>query len=158
MIHIRRSSKPKALSSPQIKRWKVLLKDFYVKPESERTQNKPPFRIPEMVRLLKQDLQNLFEGKCAYCESRVSASAPTILDHFRPKFNAVDLDGTRSADYYWWLADEWFNLYLACQSCNTMKGSRFPVKGERSKPNSTESEVRMENAMLLDPCFDYPRR
>lgn len=156
MIHIKRTPKPKSLNSPQINKLKQLLKEFYEKPEFEQSQKTAPFSFDPLRKLINQDLQDLFVGKCAYCESRVSASSPTIIEHFRPKSGTIGLDGKKSHQHYWWLAYEWFNLYLPCQSCNMLKGARFPVEGERAKPGSSEKEVRKENAFLLDPCFDYP--
>ena len=95
--------------------------------------------------------EELFGGKCAYCESSIFTSLPEI-DHFRPIRAAVDLDGETVRPGYWWLAYSWQNIYLVCQQCNRNKGSRFPVLGRRAR--SLGDNVAAERAILLDPCAD----
>ena len=73
-------------------------------------------------------LMRLFHEKCAFCESRVSADTPGILDHFRPKWATRGLGREYAPDHYWWLAFAWNNLYLTCPNCNKQRGPRFPVK------------------------------
>lgn len=94
------------------------------------------------------DLERLFSGKCAYCETPVRDVDPWDIDHFRPRNDAIDLRGNVS-DGYWWLAYEWSNLYLACQRCNSSKRSRFPIRGKRAQPGE---DLEIEGALLLDPC------
>ena len=105
-------------------------------------------------------LQELFHQKCAFCETRVGATSRPDLEQFRPKAGALDLEGERSPDHYWWLMFDWENLYPSCPACNRTKGSRFPVVGERAErgadAEATREEVWAERALLLDPCRDHP--
>ena len=103
-----------------------------------------------------QALQDLFFNKCAYCESPIEQSAGVAIEHFRPKSRAVNSNGEVSTNHYWWLTYHWFNLYLACDVCATMKSNRFPVKGKRAPLNADEEELEKEAAMLLDPCRHQP--
>src|SRR5688572_8642628 len=48
---------------------------------------------------VKSALETLFHGKCAYCETRYSASAPVDIEHYRPK-GAVAEDPAHGG--YWW--------------------------------------------------------
>ena len=91
-------------------------------------------------------LKSLFHNKCAYCESPIMVCT---VDHFRPKYLSINLNGTVDADRYWWLAYEWSNLYMSCYFCNMNKGTRFPVAGERAEP---ETPLEQETTLLLDPC------
>jgi uncharacterized protein (TIGR02646 family) len=98
----------------------------------------------------------LFHGKCAFCETEYLSVLPFDVENFRPKGGAIGTDGKLSPLHYWWLAYEWFNLYLICLECNQSKGSRFPVKGARAPIGATEAQIRKEKALLMDPCVDHP--
>lgn len=131
---------------------------------------------------VKQRLEELFHGKCAYCETFYASSAPVDVEHFRPK-GAVD--GEPDHPGYWWLAMSWSNLLPSCIDCNrrrtqptpdqsaslfaladgarrpenvrsvlTGKKDSFPVAGTRALPEA--SDFTAEEALLLDPCVDEP--
>lgn len=65
---------------------------------------------------VKDALHALYHKKCAFCEQRIEVPH---VEHFRPK------------SIYYWLAYSWDNLLLACSTCNSNKGNRFEIKGER---------------------------
>lgn len=120
-----------------------------------------------------------FHGKCAYCESDVLVNQPSDIEHWRPKGAVTNQDGkpvesqirnsktgevvSRTHIGYYWLAYDWTNLLLSCQSCNRVvrlrgqrvgKGAQFPVVGFRAvNPNE---EVN-ERPLLIHPMFDDPR-
>jgi len=49
------------------------------------------------------------------------------VENFRPKASIKELDGTVLREGYWWLANEWENLYLACADCSRLhKVNKFP--------------------------------
>jgi uncharacterized protein (TIGR02646 family) len=104
---------------------------------------------------VKRELMELFSGKCAFCEGKF-ASADFHVEHFRPKSGTLNFDGRVDADYYWWLAYQWENLYLACSFCNVSKGSRFPVRTSRAPFRTSGAELIVEGPLLLDPCIDEP--
>ncbi len=66
---------------------------------------------------IKDQLKEMYQGKCAYCESYVEQM---VVEHYRPKRGG-----------YYWLAFSWDNLLLACPTCNVFKGSVFPVSKAR---------------------------
>jgi uncharacterized protein (TIGR02646 family) len=78
-------------------------------------------------------LTAMFNGKCAYCESPVSGSSQTDIEHYRPKGGISD-----RADHpgYWWLAMDWTNLVLSCMHCN--QGRRQLILD----PSLSEDEIR----------------
>ncbi len=132
-----------------------LLRDFYAKlTPQQRIQRQPKFNANLWARA-RSLLSVVFNDKCAYCESPITAGAGQI-DHFRPKSGAVDLNGEKSPEHYWWLAYEWKNLYLSCLECNLAKGNKFPVKGQRAAIDSGWDEILKEKNILLDPCIDNP--
>lgn len=132
---------------------------------------------------VKRRLEQLFHGKCAYCETYYSASAPVDIEHYRPK-GAVSEDPAHPG--YWWLAMRWDNLLPSCIDCNRKrkqvviqpgislaelqrlsrtadgrpigsgKKDSFPIAagGVRALPELTAFEA--EGALLLDPCRDDP--
>lgn len=95
-----------------------------------------PFKAYKALSVL-QAIELLFNGKCAYCESRYLTSSPTDIEHFRPK---ARISGEPAHTGYWWLASTWTNLLASCIMCNRIKkGQHFdPVTGAwgRSQINS----------------------
>jgi len=78
-------------------------------------------------------LNELFDHKCAFCESRAHSRAY----RFRPTEEAGPIDAApaRFADrghlYYTWLANSWSNIYPICNECRPRSESVFPVIGRR---------------------------
>jgi hypothetical protein len=83
-------------------------------------------------------LLNVFNNKCAYCETPVGRSQ-FHAEHFRPKgqvktkkqvVTIQTLEG-QQFDHpgYFWLAYNWENLLPSCALCNTVKGKKnqFPI-------------------------------
>ena len=121
-----------------------------------RRKRRPPIDY-KILGQFKPHLYALFEHKCAYCESHVEDIKRGDIEHFRPKMNAKDSEGTTSLEHYSWLAYDWDNLYLACKVCNHAKRNSFPVEEGRSKidSNLTVRELRSkEKAYLIDPCYN----
>ena len=115
----------------------------------------PLYKRPEV----HEALLDLFARKCAFCESRISRGATTIIaHHFRPKQEAVAADGQVSRPHYWWLAYAWENLYLACPTCATAAGPRGPVAAERAPVGARGSRLDAEDLLLVDPCRDHPEK
>jgi uncharacterized protein (TIGR02646 family) len=128
-------------------------KSFFKTPPAKRSQERYLFKnIWEETR---EALETLFHNKCAYCESPL-IPGEGLIEHFRPKIEALGLDGTSDPDWYWWLAYRWENLYLSCPTCAGNKLNLFPVVGNRAPINSVGPKLKEEHALLLDPCTDLP--
>ncbi|MCP3959043.1 MAG: hypothetical protein GY719_14425 [bacterium] len=144
---------------------------FQAKSTSEEDSkfNFKAYKEPE----IKAALLRLFHGKCAYCESRFSATQPMDVEHWRPK------------SVYWWLAATWDNLLPSCSDCNrkraqvvlgfrtddlekpktrkgrpeetwlTGKAASFPLAHDSQRATRPDEESR-EQPLLLDPCTDDP--
>ena len=134
---------------------------------------------------VKLRLNALFHGKCAYCETFYSASAPVDVEHYRPK-GAVSEDETHPG--YWWLAMRWDNVLPSCIDCNRKRKQRVPListsladlyrssppasfaSGQSGKKDSfpiaaTGQRLQPEGEgygtelpLLLDPTRDDPQR
>lgn len=114
----------------------------------------PPKDILHSADMLEA-LYNLFKGKCAYCEQKVSQKYGEI-DHFRPMSGAERAKGDVDPKHYVWLALQWENIYLACPACVRSKRNIFPVKKAGSLGANLSTLRRTEGAYLVDPCFDKP--
>ena len=113
------------------------------------------------------------EGKCGYCEMRVTGGQFGDVEHFYPKGEIWELGvdpktwGTEETwsssvkgrertvlctQGYWWLAYDWSNYLLSCAICNeAWKLSYFPVK---NIPRKTPPHKKLkEHVLLLNP-FD----
>lgn len=95
-------------------------------------------------------LDNVFHGKCAYCEIHIERGRQSgDAEHYRPK-GAVNrrVEGRRGLpkvrvkapdgteiDHpgYFWLAYNWRNLLPSCRRCNAEEGKKnqFPVAEDR---------------------------
>lgn len=72
---------------------------------------------------VRHALEQLFFGKCAYCETRYDVSGPVDIEHFRPK---GEVDGAPDHPGYWWLAAVWPNLLPSCVDCNRKRWQHTP--------------------------------
>lgn len=72
---------------------------------------------------VRQTMERLFHGKCAYCESRYDITGPVDIEHYRPK---GEVEG-ESHDGYWWLAGDWDNLLPSCLDCNRRRWHETPT-------------------------------
>lgn len=120
---------------------------------------------------IKDALHMLFHGKCAYCESRYAATQPMDVEHWRPKAEVHEANGTVVRHQYYFLAADWTNLLPSCIDCNRErahevvfpdrtrrrlvlgKGNRFPVQGKRA---SDRVSLPNETVLLLSPYSDSP--
>ena len=72
---------------------------------------------------VRQTMERLFHGKCAYCESRYDITGPVDIEHYRPKGEVEH----EEHDGYWWLAGDWENLLPSCLDCNRRRGQMTPA-------------------------------
>jgi 5-methylcytosine-specific restriction endonuclease McrA len=123
------------------------------------------YRQENVVFSLENDIYNY---KCAFCETDPTAGARLQVEHYRPK-SAVKNEPTHAG--YYWLAYEWTNLLLACSVCNIAKSSHFPIQNERctahqalangdidvSKSHILHDILQNEQPLLLNPEIDSLR-
>lgn len=123
---------------------------------------------------VKQALIELFNGKCAYCESTFLHVYSGDIEHFRPKAEITEASPNTKPGYYW-LAADWDNLLLSCRNCNqklshslygekskkTMgKMNQFPLSNplkyvrKHNNPKGVGEEEPFR--LLLNPCIDNP--
>ncbi|MFT3825152.1 MAG: AAA family ATPase [Chitinophagaceae bacterium] len=161
MIFVDRNtiSHPEVFYSREIEIAQKRLEEFYNRSKDSRSQEKysRPFE-PELRDKFLRALREVFNGKCAYCESIIPLEVTkSEYDHFRPKNGARGFDKEFSTDHYWWLTYEWNNLYYCCPNCNQYKSTWFPIEGERSPINMSYKDIiSFEKALLIDPCIDKP--
>lgn len=81
---------------------------------------------------IKEALNSMFSGRCAYCESSIETVATGHIEHFRPKHRYLSLTYI------------WKNLLLSCPKCNNSshKGTKFPG--------------RLQSGPIIDPSAEDP--
>lgn len=160
MIHIDRNSisVPDVFFSKEIDIARKRLEEFYTHSKAKRGQQRYSRPFEKDLRIpIYEALNNLFNGKCSYCETLVNSSDKRYYDHFRPKSGARGLGDDFADEHYWWLTYRWQNFYLCCNKCNRYKSTWFPVKGPRAAISMPyEQIVKVENALLIDPCNEQP--
>lgn len=110
---------------------------------------------------VKKALAKIYNGKCAYCESKIGVASFVQVEHYRSKKAVKDVKNHQG---YYWLAYEWSNLLAACEQCNIAKSTQFPIKGQRifspsiQKANykATSDYLLAERPYLLNPEIDNP--
>lgn len=157
MIHLDRDAreKPSIFDSTEMHAEQERLTRFYAEPFDLRRQRS--YKInPRLIKQCENAAYALSSDKCAYCETKRSPTSGRNIEWYRPKGGAVGLDGKMSPDHYWWLTYEWSNLVPACTECCHLKGSRFPVEGERSPIGAIGDSLAAERPLLLNPFEDQP--
>lgn len=108
---------------------------------------------------VKQKLSEIYNNKCAYCESKLSLE----VDHYRPKGG---VSGVKNHKGYYWLKYEWSNLLYVCHDCNQLKQTRFPLadggirvffpQRNRNEWLVNSESFKAEKPLLLNPETDHP--
>jgi uncharacterized protein (TIGR02646 family) len=149
---------PPALASRETRVLDDRARAFFERPAKERAQETFAFEDGPLADAeVRAALREAYAGKCAYCETPLGVDA-MLVDRFRPASGALALDGTLSADHYWWLAYTWENLYPSCAECQSFKGGRFPVRAPRAAPGTIGDALRAERPLLLEPRYDDPEQ
>lgn len=122
---------------------------------------------------VKESLIDLFNGKCAYCESKFLHVYSGDIEHFRPKGEILTKESVTLKPGYYWLAADWDNLLLTCRNCNqklkhlivgetekkTMgKMNQFPLTDSTKYVLDHNNDVKNEEEyrLLIQPCIDNP--
>jgi hypothetical protein len=149
------------------------LVDLYRK---TKTLEEWPARDPVWDAADQAYLNELFHGKCAFCEGKDNGTR-IVVRHFRPIHGFVLDDSTPHLGYFW-LAYEWYNLVPACEGCVKRRDDRnlplggapegpFPVVGKRvprlpDDPKPSDDPVEFwrrlheaEEPLSLDPYSRY---
>jgi hypothetical protein len=98
---------------------------------------------------LKPWLLKLSNGKCWFTDTTNNGSHYDV-EHFRPKAEAKNLDGT-VREGYWWLAFDYTNYRLAGGVPNTKKGGWFALCDGSPYSTSVSRCEESEVPYLLDP-------
>ena len=93
---------------------------------------------------IKNELENIYGNKCAYCESILEISGHRRIDHYRPKENIKDIHGKELNNHkgYFWLAYEWSNLLSCCEICNGHKSNYFPLLDEENRVPDNHRDIK----------------
>lgn len=94
---------------------------------------------------VKLELERLFHGKCAYCETFYATSQPMDVEHFRPK-GAVEGESDHTG--YWWIAMAWENLLPSCIDCNRKRNQITP-KGDVSQVRLLNEALRFSRSLTV---------
>lgn len=167
MIFVDRTSVPNPLQDPTLAGKAA---QEFVRARADIDRGVPQRRLQFTVyqrQEVKVALNTLFHGKCAYCETPL-VSAIGDIEQFRPKAGVSEAPDHPG---YWWLANSWENLLIACQYCNRIskaeagadghsvaigKHNRFPLMNESKRAYTPEANLSLEQPLLLDPTVDDP--
>jgi len=172
MIRIRRGAAPSVLTDPDGKANKERQRALSHFQDPVKRETSFPFKIYK-DQDVKDRLNELFHGKCAYCESSYAETAPVDIEPFRPKGAVLNNQGDLIKPGYYWLASEWDNLLPSCIDCNrgrthehadgdpllSGKANHFPVSADiRTSDRMLPGIEAGEKRLLLHPCRDRPER
>lgn len=77
---------------------------------------------------VRNQLVKMFQGKCAYCESKITTIYSGDIEHFRPKGGYGSAVLVKPG--YYWLASTWDNLLFACPFCNQTNTHEIAANGK----------------------------
>lgn len=164
MINYKRPKKPKDFPPKKIKQESHRIAAKFYSSGSLKSED---------FRNFWGDYKNIFiqhqgDGKCGYCETRITAASPGAVDHIRPKAGVIYLknkkkqkigkDRVRQEDEklnpgYWRLAYDWYNWIFVCDTCNSSwKKNQFPT--DPKNKNVGKFTYRTEKRLLLNPFVD----
>jgi len=161
MIRITRPSRaPRILTGTGAAERDKLCAQFDQEPDEYRTGRKKLTirRTIYAAKSVKNALRTAQHGKCAFCESKVSAVAYGDIEHFRPK-GGYQQDPTHQLKKpgYYWLGYEWTNLLFSCQICNQQgKKNVFPLARPSRRATSHHDDLAAEEPLLIDPATVDP--
>jgi uncharacterized protein (TIGR02646 family) len=97
---------------------------------------------------LKSDFKELQSDRCAICEMKITDITSATIEHYRDK------------GYYWWLAYNPNNYYLACRNCNShLKRTHFPLDDESKKVGyESRKGISEEVPLLINPLLENPEK
>lgn len=120
---------------------------------------------------VRSSLEQLFHGKCAYCEQRYAGTQPMDVEHWRPKGEVHFVDRPKQKPGYYWLAATWTNLLPSCIDCNRSryqldvvtrevinlgKANQFPLVPGTDPVSHHGDDLSTEQPLLVNPCEDEP--
>ena len=120
-------------------------------------------------RSVRRVLLEMFHGKCAYCESKITNIYNGDIEHFRPKGKVHEAIPVQPG--YYWLAADWDNLLFSCPFCNQTnthkiiedgktqevvlgKLNQFPLETEKFRLNYRHGNIYLSNRILYKEVFD----
>jgi uncharacterized protein (TIGR02646 family) len=122
--------------------------------------------------IVREALKKMFHGKCAYCESKITAIYSGDIEHFRPKGGYNNGAGQPlTTPGYYWLAADWNNLLFACPFCNQTnthkisdngkiedfvqgKLNQFPLRIESFRLTTNHGSLFFSNEKIYNGAFD----
>ena len=111
---------------------------------------KSPYQSP----VVRKELKEVYNGKCAYCEQRVKLPKKNQSKAFG---NDLTIEHYRPKTQYWWLAYSWDNLLPVCYDCNHTKGDDFELNGTKIK-NIREGEIdNIHDLAIIYHIEEHPK-
>jgi len=128
--------------------------DYKAGKKNFKFKDRSPYNAPSV----KEALMQVHHSKCCYCEMRYP-QRNLAIEHFRPK-NGVKQGRNEKAKClgYYWLVNDWDNLLLSCDVCNsTYKQVLFPLSNPNKRACSHHDETSEERPLFVNPAEQDPR-
>jgi uncharacterized protein (TIGR02646 family) len=107
---------------------------------------------------VKSSLIAVQDGKCCFCESKITHISYGDVEHFRPKAGWIQGYEPLNKPGYYWLAYDWDNLFFACQICNQRhKKNYFPLFDNTKRALSHRDDIDKEAAFFIKPDREDPQ-
>ena len=107
---------------------------------------------------VKDSLIDIQNGKCCFCEAKITHIDDGDIEHFRPKkgYRQSNSDTLHRPGYYW-LSYDWDNLFLACTKCNQRnKKNLFPLMPGSPRATSHNAAIDTEKPIFIHPAKENP--
>jgi uncharacterized protein (TIGR02646 family) len=159
MIHVDYHEPDESPENQWYKDWKTKAENETARAIEAIKQKKSPDPYEFDAKIwtsVKRYLLKVFNGKCAYCESKIEHISSGDVEHYRPKKKVA---GDKTHQGYYWLAYNLRNLFPSCEKCNRAGGkmNQFPVE-RHIRVYSPTDDPTQEVALLLNPYEDQPQK
>jgi uncharacterized protein (TIGR02646 family) len=153
MIKIEKSQAPAVLNSLQVREATANLRRRVQQGEQLTASDfqSSIYAAREVKEQLLQDQHH----KCAYCEVTLAGNYGAV-EHYRPKSQYIEDDGSTGLGYYW-LAYAWDNLLCSCDKCNgaARKGCHFPLRNPATR-DVAHVDISREEPLIIQPASENP--
>jgi uncharacterized protein (TIGR02646 family) len=109
---------------------------------------------------VKTALNEMQNGKCCFCESKIMHISFGDVEHYRPKagYKQAALEKKLKKPGYYWLAYNWENLLLCCERCNRQyKKNLFPLLHPENRARNHGDDITAETPLLINPAEIDPQ-
>lgn len=129
MLKVIRTKKPNSLEK-NADQWTKELLDEINKQGGQYSKVADKYKTRYRQNDVQNNLREMYNSRCCYCESIFNASSYENIEHLKPKSNPC----------FYHLTYDWDNLHYCCTICNVKKKAKWDVTNPILDPTKDDVE------------------